>query len=190
MRVFIAAIILIFSFQSPSQADDIRDFQIEGMSIGDSALDYFKENEIKSRTKGTYPSDDKFYQIGFGNKFDNYELVQFHLKKNDNRFIMYGLTGKTKMEFNKCLEQKKIVIKEIKEILTKVSEKNYKSDYRKKYGKSFSEVTDLNVEGGSIRIYCDNWEEKYTEMNGWDDSFNVSASSEELLLWLDNEAYK
>ena len=135
-------------------------------------------------------SDDKFYQIGFGNKFDTYELVEFHLKKNDNRFIMYELKGKTKMEFNKCLEQKKIVIKEIKEILTKVSEKNYKSDYRKKYGKSFSEVTDLNVEGGSIRIYCDNWEEKYTEMNGWDDSFNVSASSEELLLWLYNEAYK
>ena len=32
---------------TPSQADDIRDFQIEGISIGDSLLDYFSEEEIK-----------------------------------------------------------------------------------------------------------------------------------------------
>ena len=37
--------ILNFIFQSWTNADDIRDFEIEGISIGDSALDYFtKEN--------------------------------------------------------------------------------------------------------------------------------------------------
>ena len=30
--------LLLFSFQTSSWADDIRDFQIEGMSIGDSLL--------------------------------------------------------------------------------------------------------------------------------------------------------
>jgi len=35
MRVFIAVIVLIFGFQSLVRADDIRDFQIEGISIGD-----------------------------------------------------------------------------------------------------------------------------------------------------------
>ena len=29
--------------------DDIRDFEIEGMSIGDSALDFFSEEEIKKK---------------------------------------------------------------------------------------------------------------------------------------------
>jgi len=47
MRVFIAVIVLIFSLQSWTKADDIRDFQIEGISIGDSLLDYFSEEEIK-----------------------------------------------------------------------------------------------------------------------------------------------
>jgi len=45
MRVFFAVLILIFSLQSWTKADDISDFEIEGMSIGDSALDFFSENE-------------------------------------------------------------------------------------------------------------------------------------------------
>ena len=41
-------IFLTFSFHNITKADDIRDFEIEGMSIGDSLLDYFSENEIKN----------------------------------------------------------------------------------------------------------------------------------------------
>ena len=56
MRIFIAALVLIFSLQSWSKADDIRDFEIEGMSIGDSLLDYLSEEEIKSNKKFLYNS--------------------------------------------------------------------------------------------------------------------------------------
>ena len=38
MRNFLLILILTFSFQSLSKADDIRDFEIEGISIGDSLL--------------------------------------------------------------------------------------------------------------------------------------------------------
>ena len=40
MRVFITVLVLIFSLQSWTKADDISDFEIEGMSIGDSLLDF------------------------------------------------------------------------------------------------------------------------------------------------------
>jgi hypothetical protein len=46
MRVFIAVLVLIFGLQSLTKADDISDFQVLGMSVGDSALNYFSENEI------------------------------------------------------------------------------------------------------------------------------------------------
>ena len=49
MRVFIAVLVLIFSFQTWTKADDIRDFQIEGMTIGDSLLDYVSEGEITKK---------------------------------------------------------------------------------------------------------------------------------------------
>ena len=40
MMKFLIFVILIISFQSWVKADDIKDFQIEGVSIGDSLLDH------------------------------------------------------------------------------------------------------------------------------------------------------
>jgi len=54
MKRLLLILILTFSFQTWTKADDIRDFQIEGMSVGDSLLDYFNEKEelgIGSRIK-------------------------------------------------------------------------------------------------------------------------------------------
>ena len=45
MRIFIAVLVLIFSFQTLTKADDIRDFEIEGMCIGDSLLDFYELDE-------------------------------------------------------------------------------------------------------------------------------------------------
>ena len=65
MRVFIILLVLIFSLQSLTKADDISDFEIEGMSIGDSLLDFFSEDEIlKSIRPNQYAgSDGKFVEI-------------------------------------------------------------------------------------------------------------------------------
>ena len=49
MNILILILILTFSFQNLTKANDIRDFQIEGMSIGDSLLDYLKISEIKKK---------------------------------------------------------------------------------------------------------------------------------------------
>ena len=43
MRVFLAVIVLTFSFQPWTKADDISDFEIEGMSIGDSLSKMYSE---------------------------------------------------------------------------------------------------------------------------------------------------
>ena len=66
MRVFIAVLVLIFSLQSFSKADDISDFEIEGMSIGDSALDFFSEEEINNN-KMNYFKNKKYTPIEIQN---------------------------------------------------------------------------------------------------------------------------
>ena len=43
-------IILVLLFSSQVFSEDISNFQIEGMSIGDSLLDYFSEDVIISNT--------------------------------------------------------------------------------------------------------------------------------------------
>ena len=49
MRVFIAVLVLIFSFQSFTKADDIRDFEIEGLSVGETILKFMDSSEIKGQ---------------------------------------------------------------------------------------------------------------------------------------------
>ena len=78
MRVFIAVLVLIFSFQSWTKADDIRDFEIEGMSIGDSLLDFFSEEEIRYKKNDAFHYiNNKFLIIGIeDSSFTTYEIVQ------------------------------------------------------------------------------------------------------------------
>ena len=40
---------LSFGFIFNAKADDIRDFQIDGISLGDSLLDHFSKDEIKKQ---------------------------------------------------------------------------------------------------------------------------------------------
>ena len=43
-------------------ANDIEDLKIEGISVGDRALDFFTEDEIKSRSK-SYPGNKRFTPV-------------------------------------------------------------------------------------------------------------------------------
>ena len=70
MRIFFAVLVLIFSLQSWTKADDISDFEIEGISVGDSALDYFSKDEIEKRKKKGFVYKKKdFYSATFFNIF-------------------------------------------------------------------------------------------------------------------------
>ena len=60
MRIFLTLLILIFSLQSWTKADDISDFEIEGISIGDSLLDYYTTEEIINSKKTIYPESKNF----------------------------------------------------------------------------------------------------------------------------------
>ena len=57
MRSFFLVLILIFGLQSWTKADDIRDFEIEGISIGDSLLDHFSESEVINLGNTIFKSD-------------------------------------------------------------------------------------------------------------------------------------
>ena len=63
MRVFIAVIVLIFSFQSWTKADDISDFEIDGMSVGDSALKYVSKETLSSNKRYMWDNKKYFHAI-------------------------------------------------------------------------------------------------------------------------------
>jgi len=94
MKKLLLILILTFSFQTLTKADDIRDFEIEGMSIGDSALDFFSESDIKKNSKD-YFKDKKYTPVQNDNYsfFKVYDAVDFTFKTGDDKYILHNING-------------------------------------------------------------------------------------------------
>ena len=89
MKKLLPILILIFTLQTPSWADDIRDFQIEGMSIGDSLLDYFSEDEILADKPNWFKNNDYSIANNLTSKnFKTYTLIQASYKTKDKKYII------------------------------------------------------------------------------------------------------
>ena len=189
MRIFLTVLILIFSFQSLTKSDDIRDFQIEGISIGDSALDFYSKDTITSSIKRSPYNDDEFYEVEFFNDEGTYKIIGLMFKKFDNKYIIYSIKGMNFIKFEKCIKEKKSIIKDIKKDINSTNEKNYRSNFQNQFGNSYAMVTDLVVKGGSIRVWCDNFDKNHEEAKQWEDAISIDLSTEELLFWLDNKAF-
>ena len=193
MKRLLLILILTLSFQTLTKADDIKDLQIEGMTLGKSLLDYYSENEIKKGIKDYDYNDDSFYEIEFYNNksFENYENIQFAVKKNDPKYIIMKLGGFNFISNNKkCFKQVDIVLEEIKNILSNTTithdETNHPADPS---GQSKSKTSYIEHETGEIWIECYDWSEIITKKNKWKDNFGVNLMSNEYLFWLNNKAY-
>ena len=123
-KIFSIILITILNLQSWSNADDIRDFEIEGMSIGDSLLGHMKENkiieEINDDTISYYYKNDYVTISTWDIKqnFEIYDDVGVVLKINDNKYVIYGLEGtlymKKKSDIEECYEKQNDITNDIK----------------------------------------------------------------------------
>ena len=180
--------LILFSFQISSWADDIRDFQIEGMSLGDSALDHFSENEIKNNTMTNYYKNMKNFpfvaiEIYQHPSFKNYSGVQFHVKKNDKKYKIYSISGYDfyDNDIKGCYEKQNEIDKELsvlfKDAERRIEEYKAKPD---KSGKSIIKQIYYTFESGDgALISCYDWSKKMTEENKWLDNLDVSLDTKE-----------
>ena len=119
MNKILLILILTFSFQSFIKADDISDFQIEGMSTGDSALDYFTINELNdSKDIHDYLDEYRYYFLSYS-RAKEYEYLQITVKQNDKNFIIHDIQGHIFYDKNikDCSKKMKEVKKDIDEVL-------------------------------------------------------------------------
>ena len=90
-KLYVYLFLVFFALQTPSSSDDIRDFQIEGVSLGDSLLDYITKQEIESKKKTDYKSK-KFSRTYFSlPEFEIYEGLQVHFKTSDKRYKIHNI---------------------------------------------------------------------------------------------------
>ena len=192
MKKLFIIIIIFISFQSLSKADDIRDFQIEGISIGDSLLDFYQENEIN---KNYYPKSQKFYYSWFTiNDSNQYSEIQVVLKDKDKKYIVQSLrAGKMfPNKIDKCLIEKKALVREFKQMVGKSVQVNDYPKYKhsNSYPNSFIYSTQFEFKNNNlIRIFCMDWSTKAEEDNGWKDNLSLEIQKKIYRNWLNNEAY-
>ena len=179
--------LILFSFSAPSFADDISDFQIEGMSIGDSALNYFSEREIKTMTKHIYPNNIYIGLIFKSPKLNTYDLVQFDLDKEKNYEII-RIVGRLKFKdnINECYKIKDQIVSEVSGIFSEsVKIKSFTKPLSKsadKTGKSIGTTTNFNFENTEsfIQVMCRN----YSKESGRTHSLNVEIWSDKYTKYL------
>ena len=63
-KIFSIILIIIFSLQSLTNADDISDFEIEGLSVGETILKFMNSSEIDSRKVDYYKDNTYSSSVG------------------------------------------------------------------------------------------------------------------------------
>ena len=185
MKRLLLILILTFSFQALTQADDIRDLELEGISVGDSLLDHFSLSEIKRFDDyDDLPSNMKFRIATTTKKnFDKmkmYDAMTFYYKPEDKDFIIYAIGGNLFCKNNEC----KKLYKEIKNDFLN-NYKGIESIHKHpddKSDKSIVTIYTIEINEGSILILYNNMSKNVK----WVDDVSVEISRSEVDEWIQN----
>lgn len=194
MKKLLAIIILSLLFITSSQAEDIKAFQIEGISIGDSALDFYSAQQINLSSqyncKNSSFKNCEMFQARMGPKGIYTGDIMLALKQNDPKFIIYGISGiiPYKNNVKNCYSKQNKVISEIETIISNFTKREYeKAHSGDKTGKSRNKSTLFTFPDNSrIVISCYDWS---SEMKYYD-NLRIEAKSSEFSNWLNNKAFR
>ena len=196
MKKIFFLIILVLSFQALSLADNIQYFQIEGMKIGDSALDYFSESQLENNEQGWHNYSYNEYSTSYmpGKGIYNWFLVSY--KNDDNNFIIEGLVGgleKSNYDIKECNNKLDVVALNISESFKNTAQEEKKSykltaDAARTYpftGKSVVTSLSFNfLDGAKIILACYNIDKKAKQNESFltsilkqNDSFRIDVRS-------------
>tara|TARA_B100001093_G_scaffold336739_1_gene321584 strand:+ start:757 stop:1329 length:573 start_codon:yes stop_codon:yes gene_type:complete len=190
MKTFVALFILILSFQSLTRADDVSEFEIEGMSLGDSALIFFSEKDIKNNSKDYYrdktftPVQNDLYPF-----FNTYDAVDFNFLTGDKKYIFHSINGILFYDNNiqDCYSKMDSITLDIKKNI-KYLKHHLKNEYKHqadKTGNSKFTETRFDLQDGFIGIICYD----YSVEHGSQDHLSVYIDSKKFNLWATGDIY-
>ncbi|MBL6758555.1 MAG: hypothetical protein ISQ17_02270 [Pelagibacteraceae bacterium] len=191
MKKFLAIIILSTFITLPSKADNIKDFQIEGISVGDSLLKHFPESEIKRFFNyDNLPSDMKFRIAEVSRdetkkKFNIYDSLQFSYKPNDKNYILYSIGGLIFCNSNKeCSNLKEELLQDITSAFKSTRPQNSTVKHPDdKSGKSTVEISRIiTPKNGVVAVKFFNWSNKVE----WKKNIRVTVNTDEVNKWQHN----
>ena len=188
-------------------ADDISDYQIEGISIGDSLLDYMTEDEILKeikRTKDWYKylnEPDKYSEVFSSDRLDKnlktYDYLGFYIKNNqpnqyvtnkNEEYIIQSITGNRDYieNFDACLNKRD----EIANLLSRSFPNAQKTEHFLIHGgdpsgKSIIDAVYFNFDSGAVvKASCYNFDEDFRRQVYWSEGLIIAIETKEIVEWL------
>jgi hypothetical protein len=167
-------------------ADDIRDFQIEGMSIGDSLLDYFSEEEIKKFENVFYP-DNKYIFASLNDFGKTYERLQMGFKNEDSTYKIELLNGVLLFgqDIQKCYSKQNEIIKSIEADFENATftTKEYLGKLPNLPKKIKVKMISAGFSNGSLLVYCSD----HPKENNREDRLKVQIETLEMSKYLNSQ---
>ena len=205
MKKILWIVLLFFFLNVKAYTDNITDFNIENISIGDSALDYFNEPQIVNSELDWFNYSYKEYSTSLLPGKGIYDWFKLTYKSNDDYFKILGIVGiivKNKYDSKECNNQLDTAALEISRIFEKTQQAkkqmfNIVYDPSKIFQKTNSNgkstatsiLFDFN-NGGEIILSCYDMEKKVNEIDSpikdinQFDTFRVDARSKVLVNYL------
>jgi len=203
MKKLLALLFSLFFLSSPSVfANSIYDLEIEGISIGDSLLDYMTENDV---LRGIQVTKDWYYYLNEPYKYAEvevqidsriYDYVSVFVKNNstnqyvsikDEKFTILGIRGSMTniKDLNNCIQERNEIIEIFSQILpNREKTKEIYPNGSDPSGKSIIDAIYLDkLPNEGIRISCVDWEETYRIKNNYLDNLSVIIENAEIIDW-------
>ena len=105
MKKLLGFLVLSLLVTTNVYTDDIKDLEVESMSIGDSALDYFTESQLDNGELDWFNYSYKEYSTSLLSGKGIYDWFKISYKSDDDNYIIEGLAGilvKKKYDDDKC----------------------------------------------------------------------------------------
>ena len=197
MKKLLGILVLGLFLIPPSQADDIRDFQVEGMSIGDSLQNYIDNNKFKYYEAADYFKDNKItlYETQLSD-FQDFERVDIAFYTKDNKKKILSIEGAIFTNYENCMNKKKEISSSIEKVLEDIKyeyEERTEDHGIDKTGKSKTYTNyfylgrkEKNKARDLVAVQCLDFSDELP----YPDSLKLYVVNGEYVDWLANEAYK
>ena len=193
VKNFIILFFITLFFSSNCLSNDIKDFEIAGISLGQSLLEYVDENKISSlKSESQYPNDKYIrYTVTKILSIKDYDVMNVLIKKNDPNYIIESISaGVAYNELEECLSLKKEIQNDIESIFdanekqdTEFPSKQDPTGDSTVYGVQYYTKPYPSNEGLSVNCY------HMTKKIDIQRLLRVTVNSEEYAYFLVNEAY-
>jgi len=189
MKKLLGIVVLGLLLITPSQADDIRDFEIEGIALEDSALKYFTEEEIKSNSQNFFRN--KKYTPVQNDKlsfFETYDFFDFRFLTGDKNYIMHSIAGIVNFEnkeYSECLNLSEKITNKIKDLVPNTKMQNFGNDKKTSGSTGTYNQKTFWTEDGFISVNCYNYDDKEKAM----DHLSVTIANSEYEDFITNDPY-